>query len=318
MIKTRYLLFSACVGITVASGLSLTAKSDRMETTPLPLAPSKPAETTRSTTIQAKAKPVAVSAAVNTVAVKTVAIDTPAPDGAAVRALDAENLSSRGLSAAAYAFKKEVYQQHVARGARSGRPRIYDLPASKLASIPGTNIKMRRDAAKQLGRLLTAARADLARDLAATANDATSRDRRARARRVQELAVNNAYRSASRQFGIWDRNFKKYYEATQEQRRAAPGGEHGVEAATLLRDYIAVRVASPGYSNHQGGIAVDFALRLKDANELGASMAQSDPWKESWFWRWLKQRAGEFGFVEYEPEPWHWEYKPAPTNRVDG
>ncbi len=235
----------------------------------------------------------------------------------AIEAVDAKNLSSEGLSSEAYAYKQQVYRLHVARGARSGRPRIFDLPAAELAIIPGTDIKMRRDAAPQLGRLLAAARADLARDLAATGTDATTLDRRHRARRVRELAVNNAYRSASRQFGIWNRNFKQYYEATRVQRQAAPGGEHGAAAAELLRDYIGVRVAAPGYSNHQGGIAVDFALRLQpdpqraDAEkELGASMAQVDPWKESWFWRWLKTRAGEFGFVEYEPEPWHWEYKP--------
>ena len=99
------------------------------------------------------------------------------------------------------------------------------------------------------------------------------------------------------------------------QRLACPGGEFGPDAAALLRDYIGVRVAAPGFSNHQGGIAVDFALRLKPAagagaTGLGPSTAQADPWKESWFWRWLGRRAGGFGFVAYLPEPWHWEYLP--------
>jgi LAS superfamily LD-carboxypeptidase LdcB len=208
---------------------------------------------------------------------------------------------------------------HVARGARSRRERIFDLPAAQLATIAGTQIPMRRDAALQLGRLMAAARADLKRDLAETGGDALTRQRQMRARLVRELAINNAYRSASRQFGIWDRNFQKYYDATQQRRRALLGGEHSGQAAEMLRDYIGVRVAAPGFSNHQGGIAVDFALRLQPdplqtspqtQNELGASMAQVDPWKDSWFWHWLKARAGEFGFVEYEPEPWHWEYKP--------
>ncbi|MDF2440370.1 MAG: hypothetical protein JWN98_1354 [Abditibacteriota bacterium] len=250
---------------------------------------------------------------------------------AAVEALAAEKLSQAGLSRESYAFKQHVYNLHIARGLRSGRERIYDLPAAQLATIAGTDIKMRRDAALQLGRLLSAAHADLARDLAinraAAANDAAAALRRSRARRVRELAINNAYRPASRQFGIWDRNFQKYYEATQEKRRALAanepngeaGGEHGAAAAELLREYIGVRVAAPGFSNHQGGIAVDFALLLQPdpeqpaastEKELGASMAQVDPWKESWFWHWLKARAGEFGFVEYEPEPWHWEFKP--------
>ena len=248
---------------------------------------------------------------------KAVVKQPTAAEKAAIAALSSENLSDTGLSREAYAFKKRVYNLHVARGARSGRARIYDLPAEQLATIPTTDITMRRDAAAQLGRLLAAARADLARDLTTTGEDAATVQRRNRARRVREIAINNAYRSASRQFGIWNRNFLKYYEATAEKRRALPDGEHAEAAAELLREYIGVRVAAPGYSNHQGGIAVDLALRLKpdpeqlaNERELGASMTQVDPWKDSWFWHWLKERAGEFGFVEYEPEPWHWEYKP--------
>ena len=226
-----------------------------------------------------------------------------------------ERLTPEGLSAQEYAFKQKVYQLHVARGMKSKRPRIYDLPPSDLAAVPGTTIVMRRDAAMALGRLLTAARADLATDQAATGADAETADRHARALCVQELALNNAYRSASTQFGIWDRNYAGYYAATKPQRLACPGGEFGEAAAALLRDYIGVRVAAPGFSNHQGGIAVDFALQLKptpaaSAGGLGPATGQADPWKESWFWRWLGRRAGDFGFAAYLPEPWHWEYLP--------
>ncbi|MBV9471204.1 MAG: M15 family metallopeptidase [Abitibacteriaceae bacterium] len=228
-----------------------------------------------------------------------------------------EKLTRDGLSPAAYAFKQQVYRLHVERGVKSGRTRIFDLPASELALIPGTKIQMQRDAAKALGKLMAAAKVDLAYDLADTGHTPEIEVRRARARRVQELGINNAYRSASHQFAIWNRNFKGYYEATAEKRKACVGGEHGLAAAELLRDYIGVRVAAPGFSNHQGGIAVDFALLLKPEpqqpeghTELSASMAQADPWKESWFWNWLNRRAEEFGFIAYEPEPWHWEYKP--------
>jgi LAS superfamily LD-carboxypeptidase LdcB len=241
-----------------------------------------------------------------------------AEEQAAIEAIAAEKLSDTGLSPEAYAFKKRVYNLHVARGIASGRKRNYDLPVAQLGTIAGTDIKMRSDAALQLSRLLEAARLDVARDLASTGTDAPTVLRRARARKVRELGVGNAYRSASRQFGIWNSNFQKYYEATMEKRRALPGGEFGPEAAEMLREYIGIRVAAPGFSNHQGGIAVDLALRLKPdpeepaapAKELGASMAEIDPWKDSWFWNWLKVHAGEFGFVEYEPEPWHWDYKP--------
>lgn len=232
----------------------------------------------------------------------------------AIAALAPEKLSREGLSEEAYAFKQEVYRRHVERGTKSGRTRIFDLPPEQLAPIPGTDILMRKDAAQALGKLLAAARADLAHDLKVLKGDKATEDRRARALRVKELGVNNAYRSASRQFGIWDRNFLKYYKATADKRALCEGGPHGDKAADLLREYIGIRVAAPGFSNHQGGIAVDFALHLKDDN-LGPSTAQSNAWKESWFWQWLKKRAGEFGFVEYEPEEWHWEYKPARVSK---
>jgi hypothetical protein len=247
----------------------------------------------------------------------TVPAPAPAPADAAAAAIAPEKLTKGTLSDEAYAFKQEVYRRHVERGVKSGRPRIYDLPASDLAEVPGTKTVMRRDAAAALGKLLIAARADLATDLAATGTDAETVDRRTRAQQVQDIGLNNAYRSASTQFAIWNRNFNRYLDATRAGRLKCAGGEFGPAAADLLRDYIGVRVAAPGFSNHQGGIAVDFSLDLKpvagtpDAKTaLGASTADSDPWKESWFWRWLNRRAGEFGFIPYLPEPWHWEYQP--------
>lgn len=55
--------------------------------------------------------------------------------------------------------------------------------------------------------------------------------------------------------------------------------------------------AKPGYSNHQGGIAVDISSF------------------QSTTYAWLAQNAGRFGFVNTgksfsQPEPWHWEFRP--------
>lgn len=225
-----------------------------------------------------------------------------------------ERLTRGNLTPVAYAFKQRVYRLHVERGEKSARARIYDLPPEALKLIPGTDVVMRWDAALALGRLLAAANKEWAEDV--KSDDAARAERRQKAAQVKELAVNNAYRSASTQFAIWDRNFAKYLADTQTERAALAGGEYGEKAAQLLRDYIGVRVAAPGFSNHQGGIAVDFALRLKDDKTLSASMAQTDPWKSSWFWDWLNRRAGAFGFVPYLPEPWHWEYKPGGAGRT--
>jgi len=42
--------------------------------------------------------------------------------------------------------------------------------------------------------------------------------------------------------------------------------------------------AKPGYSNHEGGVAIDFNSGIP----------------------WLFQHANSFGFLNYAPEPWHW------------
>jgi peptidoglycan hydrolase-like protein with peptidoglycan-binding domain len=53
--------------------------------------------------------------------------------------------------------------------------------------------------------------------------------------------------------------------------------------------------ARPGYSNHQGGIAVDI-----NVGGTGTST-----------YKWLANNASRFGFVRTVPsEPWHWEYRP--------
>lgn len=53
--------------------------------------------------------------------------------------------------------------------------------------------------------------------------------------------------------------------------------------------------APPGYSNHQGGIAVD-------VNTGGTGTST---------YRWMANNAKNFGFVRTVPsEPWHWEYRP--------
>lgn len=55
------------------------------------------------------------------------------------------------------------------------------------------------------------------------------------------------------------------------------------------------RVAPPGYSNHQMGMAIDF-------NDVGSSAAPgSGP-----VWDWLAKNASNFGYKNYPAEAWHW------------
>ncbi|QRN95620.1 D-alanyl-D-alanine carboxypeptidase family protein [Archangium violaceum] len=53
--------------------------------------------------------------------------------------------------------------------------------------------------------------------------------------------------------------------------------------------------ARPGYSNHQGGIAVDVTV--------GATSSAT--------YKWMENNAKRFGFIRTVPsEPWHWEFRP--------
>jgi len=195
------------------------------------------------------------------------------------------------------AFKKQVYRLHVQSGAR--RRDFSDvLPESRLGTIEDGH-KARKDAAAACVQLLAKAREDL---------EAAKQAREAAATRVRAIGVASAYRSAQRQFRIWDRNFARYYELTKDRRRKAPGGEHGDAAARLLRSFIAGRLAAPGFSLHNNGIAIDFTT-TEGKTRLGASKRQTAEWKRAWFYAWLTAHAGDFQFAlnPHIDEPWHWE-----------
>ncbi|MEY2590453.1 MAG: hypothetical protein QOJ67_2437 [Acidimicrobiaceae bacterium] len=53
--------------------------------------------------------------------------------------------------------------------------------------------------------------------------------------------------------------------------------------------------ARPGQSNHEQGLAVDFAY------QGSAIQSHSNP-----AWQWLNAHAGAFGFANLPSEPWHW------------
>ena len=56
------------------------------------------------------------------------------------------------------------------------------------------------------------------------------------------------------------------------------------------------RVAPPGYSNHQMGVAIDFS-------DLPSSPG---PVPGNSVWEWLSKNAGDFGYKNYPAEAWHW------------
>jgi hypothetical protein len=127
------------------------------------------------------------------------------------------------------------------------------------------------------------------------------------------FSVLSAYRPARKQFVNWQLNFPEYYRRTTSERSRLPGGSLGDDAVELLAVYTEQRLASPGYSLHNAGIAIDF-ITWEGVREFSA-LTQADVlsgWKRTWFYHWLSENAERFHFFQNArlDEPWHWEYRP--------
>ena len=148
---------------------------------------------------------------------------------------------------------RAVYEQHFANSKLSGRPFVRDLPDSELDTIYGRH-RARTDAAAAARDLLAAANAALATDGLTT--------------RI-EVGIVSAYRPAQHQFEIWQGfgrrgGFPAYYRKAVNG-GVIPAGDYGADSIKKMARYIGQYIASPGYSNHQDGLAIDFVPALPAA-----------------------------------------------------
>lgn len=202
--------------------------------------------------------------------------------------LDVSGLTERGRE-----LKRATYIAHVRRAAKR-RAFTPSLSPEQLSTVDGTHHRLLTPAAQAATELLTQARADR-RDEARQGDPG--------AMQTEHIGINSTYRSADVQFRLWDRRYLKYLKRFQV--------EHGlaldeVEPTALAR-FIGGRTACPGYSSHQHGRAIDFATRY-DGQSLRAGHRSA--WRLAWLFHWLCDHAHDYGFVPFEPEPWHWTYEP--------
>jgi hypothetical protein len=199
-------------------------------------------------------------------------------------------------------FREEVLREAIARKSKE-RPAQRDLMPSEMRPVPNTRVAMGADAAEAAGRLIAAANSDLA---------AETRSSDADAARTVRISAFSGYRSNKDQDRVWKAHFEGYYQDTASARDGLPGGPHGRAAVLYMLDcfHIPQRVAAPGWSNHQNGIAIDFhQVRAKGHAVQNSTRPDAKrKWRATWFYRWLKRRASSFGFTPYSREPWHWEY----------
>lgn len=197
------------------------------------------------------------------------------------------------------AFMRRVYAVHLERARRHGRFTA-DLPRAKL-KIVEADVLMLAEAAEACAHLLAAARDDL--------KEARKRNEPG-VKGVEPPAALSAYRPASRQFALWQRNFPGYFEATAAERAKLKGGALGDQAVLLTAEFVRHHLAAPGYSLHNSGKAVDFQT-TEHGVWLKADRTQRAAWRASWFHGWLTASAGRYRFHEnpHIDEPWHWEWR---------
>ena len=229
------------------------------------------------------------------------------------RELKADYFNSEVWTASAeqIAFQDRVLASHLARSRAAKGPPQRDLRGGELSKVPGTDIKTLPDTAAAAGRLLAAANADLAKAQQAGNADAL---------RTIRLTVNSGYRGQEHQRRRWIELVPKYYNQSQAARERLRGGPHSdVAIAYMLKRKkdggfgLMGRIAAPGYSNHQGGIAVDFWQERHAPHEIANSTDEKSRalWRDSWFHCWLKANAAKtYGFLPIPTEEWHWEYRP--------
>ena len=199
-------------------------------------------------------------------------------------------------------FMRRVYQRHVARSARS-RPFVPSLPRTDVGHVE-YGARMRKAAAASCVTMLARARAALASDRA---------QGNAAALQVREFGARSGYRSVESQFNNWQSAFRrKYYQDTQRDRANLPGGPHGEAAATRMVEYVGKRIAAPGFSLHNSGLAMDFFTKEGQLS-LGPNTNPRSvaAWKRTWLFDWLSRNARAYHFFQNTniDEPWHWEYR---------
>lgn len=123
-----------------------------------------------------------------------------------------------------------------------------------------------------------------------------------------DIIIDSGYRSYQYQQDVWDQNKEKNLELLKKEKPYLSDKELDEEAKILTDKY----VAYPGHSEHQTGLAFDFAI-MKDGVYIEDF---SDTDNES---IWMKDNAYKYGFIlrypkgkenitGYKYEYWHYRY----------
>jgi D-alanyl-D-alanine carboxypeptidase len=204
------------------------------------------------------------------------------------------------------AFRRAVYDAERAIYLSLGMHPVPNLAKGEVDEVLG--IPVRKLIKADLVDLLDTARK--ARDVAAAAGDQLAQG-------CTHIGIGSGYRTKEEDFGAWKTTFLKSLGRTQKAREAlwhakSPRDPLGPEAVAMMAENMHAFKATPGFSNHSRGLAVDFTT-TQDGVELSASVAQNDLWDASWFHQWLAAdedaNAHRFRFHRLKSERWHWDHE---------
>jgi len=200
-------------------------------------------------------------------------------------------------------FMRATYEAHVARSCR-WRAFQPSVPEADLTEVVKGK-SLRRDVAPLATRMLDDAREALRQAQAAGDAEALA---------TGSFGISSAYRSALRQYRLWNDRFGGYMADTAQKRAGLAGGPTGDEAAQWLARWIGGWLAAPGFSNHNDGRAMDLFCRLTSGKVLTADRGDIPRWRTAWLHQWLTANASRYDFHPYLKEPWHWEHRPGPAS----
>jgi hypothetical protein len=208
-------------------------------------------------------------------------------------------------------FRDRVLAAHIASRHRAPQR---DLRDDELRTIKGTRHRVKPETADAVEQLLAAASADLQTARAAGDEDAL---------RTERLGVASGYRPRQHQLDLWLGYFPGYYDDSRAARAALADGPHSDAAVRYMLSPLAAdgfglagRIAAPGFSNHQNGIAIDFQQVRTPGHPVhnrSGSRARAI-WRDTWFHRWLRAHAASCGFRPIPTEEWHWEFRGRPEH----
>ena len=117
----------------------------------------------------------------------------------------------------------------------------------------------------------------------------------------------SGYRTAEYQQSVFDKYFKQNYEMLKQKN---PNEKDEVLNA-MAYDLTAARVALPGHSEHQTGLAIDIECYYNDNYDQDICNDEEVEWMADNAYKYgfiLRYPKGKEGITGYNYEPWHYRY----------